>query len=785
MTKILKDFRVRIHDLGTATPIDGTVDFTLTALARYPEYGQQVIHPGKGRTESSPWRIEVVDVDEILTDELAATTGRMHLLGRLVEIQDSTDGGGWATVATGRFSNLSLATNPANYLIEISDERWMERSAILFDVSDTTQIWPPGLRYGWRQGFPIAQLATGTLIKSTGSARTIRLYSQWPISQELISWIRQDVVGDPDPARTDGSGNFTHLRCEIDGTDREVLGFGNYKGTGVDITAALDLMGPSPGGIHLDIVVWAASINASFDACLWAPTAKPCKALPLHLGTNTGAHDWGEPDPWDMVQAIYDELGVRYDSAAFTALQTSSFYALNSPRLEKPISDVARFLDDRYYGPSDVVPFIDSQGRIAPKSIRLPEDVDPTTLFQFNESNLREPPTWNHQGKDIVNILEAHYDFHRSVTLEGGAIAGSRGAPGQPTRSDWPSDLLVVDELTIREEYDNLANVGEHSAEVDLSGFIPVGEGTSQLWDAGSYETVQNLAKWIAREKFERWGDGAQRGDMKSLRQVADGSGRTPEDDVEAGDLVTINVDTYPNAIDNDRGGTRVVQIMSKKPVGLGIDWEFFDVGPSLQPPAEPTVSIAQNAGQPKHAVDVTISNLPSGATAQLEVGVGGASDWSRKLEGLANGVHTIGRLPSGTTIYARARTCIPNRSRSDWSIVDSVATASLSAPSSLSVGSIVGDRATASWTNGEANYPTELLLDGTRVAVLVPGTTEYRLKELTISTTYNGPGVTVRHIDDFGGVSTGVDQSFVTTGTATVLTEPYAVTILVGGLPV
>jgi len=780
MTKILKDFRLRVHDLGTTTPGAGTVDFTLEALASYPDYGQQIIHPARSQTETSPWRFEVVDVDEALTDHLAnASTGRMHLLGRLLEVQENTNGAGFATVCIGRISDVTLATNPANYVIEVSDERWVERRAVAFSEANTCQLWPPGLRYRWRAfgGFSLLDIASdaeGILVESSGSARKIRLYSQWPISPEIVQWIRQDVVDDPNPGRTDGEGNFEHLRLDIGGTDYPILTFGEVDGT--DVLAGLDLLPQSPG-LSIELWIWASSLAGTFSASFWAPTAPPSPTLPLHIGVADDSHEWGYPNPFEFIQTLYDALGVRYDSAVFADLISIHEWNHIQRRLTSEVTDVASFLDDFYYGPLGYVAFINSSGEVAPRLVRLPEALDPDTLFEFNGSNLREAPTWEHLGRDIVNVVVSKYDFHKQVVLEGGVLGGKYGTSNYPSRDDWPADLLVPEERTIRTEYDNLDNLGTHAVEWDLKGFAPGGEGTIVIWPDAT-DVVTAMHNWHAREAFERWGDGAQKGTMKSLRAVADGSGRTPSD-VENGDFVKINVDTYPNAVDNDRGGTRIVQILSRKPTALGIDFEFADVGPSLQPPADPTVAIAQNASNPHHAVDVTISDVPSGATVEIELSVGASNEWSRRVEGLEAGVVTVGRFPAGTTIYVRGRSCIPNRSRSDWSSSDSVATASLTAPSGLSVDDEIGDRALATWTNGESGYQIEILLGSTSVAILPPGTTAYEFRNLSTSTGYTAY---VRHIDAYGGTSASDSDAFTTTATPFQLTAPYSVTILVGG---
>lgn len=784
MATLRRAYRVRIHDAGTSTPADGTVDFTLE-LTAFPEFGRQTVHPARAHTETSPWTFHVLDAEGILTGELSdPTTGRMDLLGRLVELQENRAGAGWTRVVVGRLADLTLGDEQATYVLQVSDERWKERRAIAFDQADTVALWPAGLRYLWRTPVIYAGQGRGTVEETSGSLRRIRLRSTWPIEEDAAAFIRGDIVDAPDTSRTDGEGNFDHLRLELDGTDYPIVTFDGLGETGL-----LESLKDQPS-IGADFAAWiyAPSLPSpegeSFRAVLWAPTAPPSETLPLHIGTlpfGGDSHTWGLPNPWELTQAVYDALGVRYDAAAFAALPAAPPMAW---RLTAPVTDVAKWLDDHIYGPLGVVAFVDSEGRVAPRSIRLPtpDAFDVDTAFEFNASNLRRAPTWSNPGSDVVNVVDVVYKALVPAQLIGSAPARAAVDSAQAI----PLDRILVGDRSDRYEHDTVTELGPHPVTFDLSGLPTLAEWAALAPGATGQDQVHKVAELLTRETFERWGDGPQRGTLHSLRQVQDGTGRTPEDDVEAGDLVLVNVETFPNANTRARGGTRVVQILSKHQVPEGLEFDFADVGPALQPLAAPTVSVAAHATNPRHAVTVTLSGVPAGATALLEVDIGDADTWARKIDGVGNGAVDVGRLPSGTNVTARARASAPGRTRSDWSAEDSASTSSLTAPTAGSA--TVDGRAVAfAWSGGTSGYRpmpvyrtpqgsgswTEALLEALPV-----GATGYTFGPLAASTGYD---VGVKLVDHFGGESAVASTTATTTAYGADLEAPQRPQVLQG----
>src|SRR5690606_951204 len=116
----------------------------------------------------------------------------------------------------------------------------------------------------------------------------------------------------------------------------------------------------------------------------------------------------------------------------------------------------------------------------------------------------------------------------------------------------------------------------------------------------------------IAEEIFQRFGDGpiycnvpAHAGDME---------------DVIPGAWVGIDFDAYPALQNQARGGLRIAQVLSRTILPAGIAFELLEAGPALQPLATPSVSVAVNADDPHHSIDVTVSDIPAGANALIHV---------------------------------------------------------------------------------------------------------------------------------------------------------------------
>ncbi|HSH44473.1 MAG TPA: hypothetical protein VK966_01320, partial [Longimicrobiales bacterium] len=152
MSHAAKAYRVQVFERGSTS----TVDFTLSLsdLHEIPTVGGAGVRPLQGKTISEPYTVYALDTAGVITSRFGEDA-RPAMLGRMIRVQQQTDGGAWTTLNTGRCSNLGEPSGPGLYAIEVSDERWLERRADIFGSTTTVQLHPFGPTeafgpYPWR-----------------------------------------------------------------------------------------------------------------------------------------------------------------------------------------------------------------------------------------------------------------------------------------------------------------------------------------------------------------------------------------------------------------------------------------------------------------------------------------------------------------------------------------------------------------------------------------------------------------------------------------------------------
>src|SRR5690606_7205227 len=168
-----------------------------------------------------------------------------------------------------------------------------------------------------------------------------------------------------------------------------------------------------------------------------------------------------------------------------------------------------------------------------------------------------------------------------------------------------------------------------------------------------------------------------------------------------------------PNPATGSRSGKRLVQVLKRDILPIGYRYEVLDAGPALQPLTAPSVSVALDPSNPKHAIKVTLSSVPAGATATVEVAYD--SDFERIVHvvpGLSDGTHAIGPLASGTQVYVRAESTAPGRIRSLSSATQTTTTQALAAPTNVAA-TASGRTIRLDWEPTEPGYALMPTLDG------------------------------------------------------------------------
>lgn len=801
MSRIRYQFQIYARGV-TAT--SGSVSYTYqtSQFAHAPFVGGQTIRPAEAHVESTPWSVDLVDLSgTAVSANLASTAGRMHLLGRMARLRashDSTASTAYQTVAVSRITDVSLGADVASYRLTLQDERWIERQTDIFTKSNTCMLIPSGLIEPFHNA-PKSNPAVWRVRKVVDNLVCLEylgiLYLQGDtvaVTSKAIQVIVDDVKPDAvSNATTITSGNFNTVRWRnVDtATDYEVATFDS-------VMAGLTNNPVQPGPSFVGTwetnaeplvrpfyvwVVWPTSQPAVPDQIrgyVYAPTHPPTPDFPLHVGGVQGVH------PMNLWETIYTgaysgstSLSLRRSTAAFAALKADQSYGKVWLRITGP-RNMATFIEDHLAAPYHVAPLVDSSGRLAPTSLRIPHStsISVANLLTLGSSNCIAHPTWEHPSQEAINVLRFRHESYALVTGNAQQTAASL----REGFRIWPVDGLGLSTATVEQTHDSVTLLGRRLRDVRFAGAVtrpPVQMGS--LRSTGTVTpTIDELSGHLALNIFPRFGDGP----IWSSVECMDSVDRTTRGRITPGTFVKTKVATLPNPATNARGSTRIMQVMSRDDRPDGPTLRLLDAGPNLAVLSAPSIAIAQSSADPRHTVIATVSSVPSGAqyqaqlaltsTASTSAPVSTASAWfpvKAANRSTSATVFARGQLPSGTRVWARVRSIAPQRIGSAWSAAASTVTDAIVAPTIASVGSVTAGTAIVKWSNGSTKYRTRLMVDAATsaslgaantVAVCAPRTTVYTLVGLNANDSHR---VGVQHVDGFGGVSPQDSTTFTT----------------------
>lgn len=623
------DYQVRFGPPGATEVTDGNVVLTLAVadMSAVPVLSGPSVDVLACRTTSHPFRLSCI-VDTVLFP----SSGRLTELGRLAQIRTNTDGAGWVEVGTGRVSHASEPNGKGEVVLEISDERWVERRSTVFRVTETVQLHPPGLASAWRDRPAAGE--TIYFVESVDGTDYLRIRP----GDEESGGLRKVPPSLRDALATDllptgqinrDSGNFVSLRFRWAGADREVISFGLNRSASISA-------GLSPGGVlgtlspdgtgHLDHAwLYIPGHGQSPGAQLtgrfyWPDGVQTSEYVPYHVGGVVGVHAGA------FLRAMYDgdfgDQAMRYDEDSMAAIE-----ALPIPAMwlnyRGTGADRAKWLEKNYYPGLGVLPLVGTDLLLRPTSLRIPQNVDPDSLTVLDASNSKVP-RWEHGARDLATVIK--WTSKRT-----------RYAGGEQDARDtrWPADDLELVDLPIGDiPHDNVATLGEvvHEINSDIIWDLAIGPAFS-----------------LSRDIFNVAGDGAQLGTVA----VADDAG------VQVGQLVVIDQESHAlyNASTAARTGTRVVLLLSFRGVSAAEnEFDYLDMGPAAEPLAAPTVAITQDGTDPD-LVNVAISDVPAGATATVQVGSGSSEPaiYEQIQAGVGNETVTFRLGAASGNAYARA----------------------------------------------------------------------------------------------------------------------------------
>lgn len=664
VTAVAATYQARIADRG-ATTVSGNVALTLAVsdMAGVPVISGPSVDVLRASTTSHPFDLECI-VDTVLFTD----SSRLAVIGRLIEIQRSTDAGGsWSTLATGRISGASEIDGKGKITLSVSDERWTERATQIFRTTDTVQLHPPGLTEAFMDK-TVVGAATYTVMAVSGDAVRLRAENLGgtigivQIPAGLSRALADDLVAseDRDDSASNSAGNFTSLRFDLQSGDpatgdHEVIGFRQTLNSGfLYSTRKIGILGEMAadgtrilrhGWVYIDSHSLSPSDTVT-GRFYFSTGVTVNENVPLHIGGAGGIHPGTLLK--DILDGDYGGQAVLYDSTAMTILEG---FALPKVwvRATEP-ADRAEWLEKNLLPLFNLAPLVGTDLASRYVALRLPQDITLGSLTTISASGASNTD-WEHTSRDLVNVLQYQTRGLRKI--------GETTDRGE----NWPADELEPFEQRINDvEHDNTATLGRAVREIKSELILSRSERDKT-------DANDNI-RFLAQEVFDVFGDGPARGTVT----VPDDAG------VEVGDLVVLDQDTLKgfNPAAGDRSGDRIVRLISfRERTPAHVLFEYLDLGPASAALSAPTVSVAQN-GTDLDLIEVTISGLNAGETAVVEVDVGSSppTDYTYRRSGVGNQTISF-RIPAAAgTAYARAYAFAPNRIRSAFA-TDTVALAS------------------------------------------------------------------------------------------------------------
>jgi hypothetical protein len=639
MSTATRTYQIRIAEAGSTEVTDLTTALTLSLadLTAVPLISGPSVDVLGARSTSHPFQLRC-----LIDDPLFVTDGRLTELGRLAEVRTSDDDGMvWTERATGRITYAGEPNGRGEVVLEIGDERWVERRTTIFRTTDTMQLHPPGLASAWKD-----RPAAGTssyIVQEVDGTDYVRIR---PGDDEFGGFryvppsLRDALATDvkPQAELSRDSGNFESLRFHDGAGNREVVNFGLYRSVGFGVRDPLGDLRPDGSGALNHAWLYFPSHGLSVGSLFGSgrfhfPSGVAASdSAPLHVGGVSGIH------VGTLLRQVLDgDFGgqvVRYDEASMAAVEA---LPLSRVWLRTGPAERAKWTEASIYRAIGVLPLVGTDLKLRPTPLRQPQDVDPDTLVVLDATNA-ELPRWEHTSRDLATVVSYKSRLVRALENEEGQD------------KDWPADELELVEQKLEYDHDNATTLGEVVHEVD----------TALVW-------VFPPGLALAKEVFDVVGDGAQLGSVI-----------VPEDsDVEVGQVVLLDQQSFQafNPATAARTGKRLVMLLTFREVSAAArEFDFLDLGPNSQPLVAPSVSIVQNVGD-ADLVDVTISGLAAGSTATVEVATGTVEpdEYQQTLAGVGNETISFRVDAASGTAYVRARATAPHRISSAY-VTDSVA---------------------------------------------------------------------------------------------------------------
>ena len=806
---------------STATSLSTSlVDFTIdnAHLAEVPTITGSRLRPLDGRTEARPWTVNVLDSSSFFTKEIGDSGGRLDLLNRFVQARLSINGSTYQPVAGGRLIDAVNAEPLPVWQLTVQDE-WLAGANTMLFTTNTTLLYPPRPYRGYK-GAAEGRQAVGRIDRIGSKRWWVRLQPFRdtpcpPLTDEGADFIRGDV-DDSIIGGITTKGRFKHLRFRYNGTDYKVIGFKTIQ------PIPSNPIAPDPHNALFDddqlyahqhsgapLYFWVAASSTAFGGAggknfgtseavaLHAMSAPASPGTPLHIWPGWSASNpYGTVHPMQVLKDVMDgvyssssEAVPYYSTESFTG--THDLRRMPSVGVAFRITQTAKLRDwvtENLLVPHGVAAFGDARGKVAFKSIFLPDPqlgYSTASLYAFTSTNLAPPfPDWRTSRREQVTQIEMQYERLSPHVILSDLRSNTQPAPGYEYITGAVTkggDGLAARFDTTRFNHDRIDRFGIFPLRVQCNGYGTPGDYSPYASSPSYVAALKSYQADFTKKVFDRYGDGPIQGTLTALPTAST---------VAPGDFVRFTLSAFPSPSSGGyRGGTRLLQILTKDITPSGYQYEYLDAGAAAAIPTSPTMTLSTSTSDPKHALRATVSaGIPSGGAVALYAAESGTTSapgsshaaWhpvpTTTPNGLVmtTGTYTLNRLKSNTRYFFKAQAAKPNSPRSNYSTPTSKVTASITSPSGLSMSSVKAHTAGMAWTIGDSDYPVDIHADtstnGTPTTSnllfrLLPGSNQTVVAGLTASQKYRS---WVRHADPYGGYSGFDSTTFTMTSTAT-----------------
>lgn len=466
---------------------------------------------------------------------------------------------------------------------------------------------------------------------------------------------------------------------------------------------------------------------------------------------------------------------IPFDAAAFAALAATRTFLPIDAVITKPLS-VTAFIEQFILRPSHLGYRMNPAGAVVPFDCRRETALAAVPVLGSDAlASLADGFDWQQRRSDAVASIAVttYVDFVANPQEE---IANQRGAVvSLPAGGIRSVEREVIDlDLSPRG-----LDVAGGTLDIDAPGWRARSRLIGEEPDAARTEAINAAVAGLAAQLRILVGRGATGLSRAFRRQLAG--------DVYPGMWRRLTVPEAPNAATYQRAGERLALCVDRVEDGPVLSLSFIDGGAVVTAAVPTLASLSVDDQIPRVVVMLNATGDQVLIEYQLtatSVGTVPAGGWRQAGVQRTSGAYSLPRVPRGLRLWVRGRSEPEVATASDFRLPSAfvapspayIDTGTITAPSGVAVSELAANAATVTWTPGDAEAKTEILLalgsfsaglfddPALIVAELPAGAVRFRLVGL------DGPSVAhcvgVRHLSvEDGGRSAEATANF-TTGT-------------------